>query len=500
MSKIKSLILGSAAGLVAIGGAQAADLPVKAKAVEYVKVCSLYGAGFYYIPGTDTCIRLGGYLRAEVTFNGTPIDTVYLNGTGGDSSRNANDFNSRARLMLQIDTRTATEYGVVRTFAAVGPQFSTADSYASAAGGGGSALGLGAIKVENAFVQFAGFTFGRSYSAYATPWNGYPGNIGSGLWGGPTYDSGVNNVQYTWQFGNGFSASIGADEQSTSNRATLFNLSAAGVGASGSQTFPTTTAVPGFGFYQGNSGADIVGNLKLDQAWGLIQVSAAGHDLAGTYYNGSNTSSGHPQDKWGFAVTGALSLKNLPFGPGDSINVEGTYTEGALKYLVGNSGAAPTNIAVVDGNNFAVAPITDGVYANGTSIQLTKGYGMRGAYNHNWNANWTTSVFGSYSKIDYNGTATTLICSGNGVNTGMLTALGAISCNPDFKLSQVGLQQIWTPVKGLAFYAEGMWTHVDPSSSGTTTATPTIDAQAPRNYTIHSVDQFSGALRVQRNF
>jgi hypothetical protein len=50
--------------------AQAADLPVKAKAVEYVKICSLYGAGFYYIPGTDTCIKIGGYLRADVTFNG----------------------------------------------------------------------------------------------------------------------------------------------------------------------------------------------------------------------------------------------------------------------------------------------------------------------------------------------------------------------------------------------------------------------------------------------
>ena len=52
-----------------MSGAQAADLPVKAKAVEYVKVCSLYGAGFYYIPGTDTCIKLGGYLRVEVDAN-----------------------------------------------------------------------------------------------------------------------------------------------------------------------------------------------------------------------------------------------------------------------------------------------------------------------------------------------------------------------------------------------------------------------------------------------
>ncbi len=69
MKMVKSLLLGSAAGLAALTGAQAADLPVKAKPVEYVKICSLYGAGFYYIPGTDTCIRIGGHIRAEISFN-----------------------------------------------------------------------------------------------------------------------------------------------------------------------------------------------------------------------------------------------------------------------------------------------------------------------------------------------------------------------------------------------------------------------------------------------
>ena len=76
MKMIKSLILGSAAGLLAMGGAQAADLPLKAKAVEYVRICSLYGAGFYYIPGTDTCIKLGGYLRVDTTFNGSGSITL----------------------------------------------------------------------------------------------------------------------------------------------------------------------------------------------------------------------------------------------------------------------------------------------------------------------------------------------------------------------------------------------------------------------------------------
>ena len=73
MKMVKSLILGSAAGLLAMSGAQAADLPVKAKAVEYVRICSLYGAGFFYIPGTDTCIKLGGYLRVETAFNANGV-------------------------------------------------------------------------------------------------------------------------------------------------------------------------------------------------------------------------------------------------------------------------------------------------------------------------------------------------------------------------------------------------------------------------------------------
>ena len=115
MKMIKSLILGSAAGLVAISGAQAADLPVKAKAVEYVRICSLYGAGFFYIPGTDTCIKLGGYLRAETAFNSTHYSGAY-SGQLGAHNRLSNYYSMRSRQNLTVDTRTATEYGVVRTF------------------------------------------------------------------------------------------------------------------------------------------------------------------------------------------------------------------------------------------------------------------------------------------------------------------------------------------------------------------------------------------------
>jgi Porin subfamily len=83
MKMVKSLILGSAAGLLTMSGAQAADLPVKAKAVEYVRICSLCGAGFFFIPGTDTCIKLGGYLRVDTTFNGGVYDGPNWSGSAG---------------------------------------------------------------------------------------------------------------------------------------------------------------------------------------------------------------------------------------------------------------------------------------------------------------------------------------------------------------------------------------------------------------------------------
>src|SRR6201995_4916609 len=125
MRTARTLILfTSAATLVGMTGAQAADLPVKAKAVEYVRVCSLYGAGFWYIPGTDTCIKIGGYMRVDTTFNGGgTYGQPAWSGDSGQRNRYFDDFQSRSRMALQVDTRTATEYGVVRTYGQADFQF-----------------------------------------------------------------------------------------------------------------------------------------------------------------------------------------------------------------------------------------------------------------------------------------------------------------------------------------------------------------------------------------
>src|SRR5690242_20935844 len=101
MKMVKSLLLGSAAGLVAAVGAQAADLPVKAKPVEYVKVCSLYGAGFWYVPGTDTCLKIGSYVRVQTAWNaeggGIPIGANDSAGGGRQTRTDTSNLEFRVR-------------------------------------------------------------------------------------------------------------------------------------------------------------------------------------------------------------------------------------------------------------------------------------------------------------------------------------------------------------------------------------------------------------------
>lgn len=94
--KLAKGLLGSAAGLCAAAGAQAADLPVqKAAPVEYVRVCTVAGEGFFYIPGTDTCLQIGGRVRAE-----------YLYTEVFDRRDNAIGFLARGRLNVQGGDKT----------------------------------------------------------------------------------------------------------------------------------------------------------------------------------------------------------------------------------------------------------------------------------------------------------------------------------------------------------------------------------------------------------
>src|SRR5947209_18184307 len=170
---MRKFLLGSAAVLVAAGGAQAADLPVKAKPVEYVKVCSLYGAGFWYVPGTDTCLKIGSFVRVQTSWNNDSSDTPIGAGAGQAGGRETRtdtaNFGFRVRSGVSVDLRTQTEYGTLRSYMDIGAQWSTG---ASSTAGNNSATavstatgalngGADTLWVDRGFIQFAGFTAGR---------------------------------------------------------------------------------------------------------------------------------------------------------------------------------------------------------------------------------------------------------------------------------------------------------------------------------------------------
>ena len=114
---IKSLLLGSAAALAVVSGAQAADAIVAAEPepMEYVRVCDAFGTGFFYIPGTETCLKIGGYVRFETGF-GRDVGgngAGYLLNTPVGSSHS--DWDSYTRAQVSFDARNDTELGTLRS-------------------------------------------------------------------------------------------------------------------------------------------------------------------------------------------------------------------------------------------------------------------------------------------------------------------------------------------------------------------------------------------------
>ncbi|CAN5395116.1 porin [soil metagenome] len=457
------LVRGSAAALFAITAASAADLPVKAKAVQYLKICSEYGVGYYYMPGTDTCIKVSGYVRADANINGASYDKPGWDQSAGQGtkSRDRDYFTTRVRTELQVDTRTATEYGVLRTYTNPRFQFDT-----------GAGPETGVITLDYGFIQFAGFTLGKAVSTFQTPWGAAGANsMTSFLIGGYDNINGITQIAYTWQFGNGVSAQVAVEDNKTINRAQLLNASL---------TQPATGVFTGAftNSYGGAPSPDLVGNVRIDQAAFLAQLSGAAHEIRANYYAGPGgvapvEPNGHPSDAWGFAVMGGLQLKNLPTGPGDKLSLDVSYVNGASKYLIsGVTGTAfesfsggPTNFPG-SYQNMAVLSLTDGVYTTGSRIEKTSGWGFRAGFLHNWSPNWETGIFGSYSRITYDAAANSAFC---GVFTALSPKSNGFTCNPDFTIWQVGQRTAWTPVKSLTFSVEVLYTMLDQSHSGSQT-------------------------------
>nr|WP_319390828.1 porin [uncultured Cohaesibacter sp.] len=272
---IKSLILGSAAALVAGGAAQAADLPV-AEPVDYVKVCDAYGAGYFFIPGTDTCLKISGYARTEATFN--------------EGDRATQKFDLWARGQVNFEAKEETEFG-------------TLSSHVRFEGDVGKGED-GNIDLKRAYMSLGGL-----YAGYL-PSGGIVDYVGD-MYGGD-YDLGdteAGQIGYNMALGNGVTATLGI---AGNKHLGDLNGALAGDGYAG-QTLPA-----------------LIARLKVDQAWGSVSVgglvSQARYDSA-AYDN---------EVAYSVAAGGIFNLDML--SEGSNIALNGFYTKGAMAWNgVGNS-------------------------------------------------------------------------------------------------------------------------------------------------------------------
>jgi len=430
-------LLSAAAGIGIASGASAADMPVKAKAIEYVKICSAYGAGFYYIPGTDICLRVGGYVFLETGVKGrnAAVDVIY-DGAAGPASFNSNDnyMQWRARGHVILDARQNTAYGTLRAYFVGGVSYATtaaADAGVQAPAGTNTGASL-----DRAFIEFAGFTagftesffsFGGAYSIVASPslsWDWLP------------------LIAYTAQLGNGLTATLSIQDGAAMRSGMVGGLA-----------------------YGGDYVPDIVGNVRVTQSWGSAQIMGALHQLKQATGPTVGTT-------WGYAVGAGIEVKTPQTGnPNNSMLLQGVWSKGAIEY----TGLASSPVTTVPAIGFiigATGPFTVALDAIGlgTDAEKTETWSAYAAYRHYWTPALRTGFSLGITELDYHP---------------LLNAAGVA----DGRIWQGNISTIWSPVAGLDISLDLVYSNVS------TDACPVVTAVCGQEE-----DVWTAWTRIRRNF
>lgn len=351
-------LLSVAALSVAGGGASAADLLTTKAKDAYMRACTAQGEGFFYLPGTDTCIRVGGYAWAEGYFN------TYTAYPGGNDK-----YYTIATAGVILDARTETEYGTLRSYMETRFKWRSGDPWSNGpfqwppTGEPPSSE----LEVWNIYVQFAGFTAGHAQSffdfyANANVLGTDPATIGD--------DTRINLIAYTHEFAKGLSATISLEDAYGRNSGVL-------------TTNPKAVL---FEDYQaGTHAPDIVANIKYEGTWGSAQLSGALHRSAALSTVIPVTVE---TSTWGYALQAGIMF-NLPaLGEGDTLYLQTAYASGATSYL-----------GLLDATGEYSPP---DAFFNPFGMSKVSGWNFTASLLHNWNEKWSSALFGGYASYDYN--------------------------------------------------------------------------------------------------
>ncbi len=488
MTLFKSLLLGSAAGLVAVAGAQAADLPSKKAApATYVKICDAYGAGFFYIPGTETCAKIGGYARYELQYTPAKALLKYSATTGvgvTQTAKTEDTYGGEYRGRIDLDGRTPTAYGVARTFVSLrgtgttGLRKTAYDYGAATVAPTAASSSNGDLTMERAFMQWAGFTVGIAGSNYSMmPSLTYTANG----WAG--FPNGMRQLAYTAVLGGGLSATVAMeDKEMWGNDQTSI------------QRLDTNNA--------------IVANVRLDQAWGFAAV----HGVVGKHtvsnavipgasssatapqltYTASGTVTGatnaNPASKSGYGVGATVSFNLDMITKGDKIWLTTNYENGWYGAVASSGSLTSPSDGSSGGRTLGGVVRKDAnVVYLGTAAagyDTTTGWNVGGQYLHNWTSNLRSMFTAAYMQFDPPTQAqTAAIAWGKGSFTETRASL------------------IYSPVKDMDIGLEFQYLHNNNKLQNTATDVTTGNAAwKAAGYNGLNNSNFSTKLRVERSF
>jgi len=445
MKLAKSLLLGSAAALVATAGATAADLPSKKAApVQFVQVCSAYGAGFFTIPGTDTCLKVGGRVRADYALSGKQDVATAVANTTVLSKGSQNFWGNEARGRVDLDARTPTAWGTAQAVASLRLARTsgvlTSSPATSAAGSAGATL-------EAAYVRFAGFTFGVARDNFAfMPSTFY----GAGHWG--SFANGAFQVAYTAVLGGGLSATVAIQDRS---------YTTLGATATGGQS--TSLA----NHYDNMPQVNV--RLDWDQAWGSLSLSGAvGQASAVT----SSTSQAYDESKTVWAAGIGVKIELPMLAKGDQLFLTAAYADGMTEYTANWTSFKSSDTSRNVGGNVSNHP---SYFLNTTGIENFKSWNVAAIMTHFWAPQWRSAFLASYGQIDAPASVNALAWGTTG---------GGFA---DAKVWNIGKQIAFLPTRNFEIGVEALYARVSNSGSTTTAANT-------------SKGNWTGRLRVERTF
>ncbi len=301
---IKTFLLASAATLVAATGARAADAIVipEPEPVEYVRICDAYGAGYFYIPGTETCLRISGYVWYQVAAEGfqNAGDSPDFQTYGGFPA--VEGWLASVRTRVELDARSDTEWGTLR-----GNIRMQADFF------GNNISQDGPVGIDQAIIQLGGLRMGYTESVWNDSIGAGVASYGSHSWGGLSYGyQQRHQVSYSFGSDQGFAATLSLEDD----------------------------ALTGDGYVP-----DVVGAVSYNQGWGAVWAKVG-------YDEDRAAGVGPADDGWG--ITAGVHY-NIPGFEGSSLRVVGYYSDSDNAYGVGSPALASTLLSAPFGTGFGAA-------------------------------------------------------------------------------------------------------------------------------------------------